>query len=107
MTDWKFDLDDVDDEGDDADAGDEDPRFALDKVGDDADDADAAGDPDAVDEDHDVGAGEHDGESGTPHPRDLRPPLEAGDPDLENTAFVLLGAIAMVLVFVRLWLLVG
>lgn len=35
-------------------------------------------------------------------PEDSSTPIEPGDPDLENALFVLLGAIAMVLVFARL-----
>ncbi|SEW21763.1 DUF7312 domain-containing protein [Natrinema salifodinae] len=35
-------------------------------------------------------------------PEDSSTPIEPGDPDLENALFVLLGAVAMVLVLVRL-----
>jgi general stress protein YciG len=41
------------------------------------------------------------GEDGT-----TRPPIEAGSPEAENVLFVVLGAVATVLVFVRLALLV-
>lgn len=72
-----------------ADSGSE--RIPLD-LSRDVDSVDAEGPESDADEDED--------DHYEPEPRSA--PVEAGDPDLENAVFVVLGAIVMILVFLRL-----